>query len=117
MLSACLSVPAIAVADEVERIPITFPEIKSPELPPVFFTHEKHMEYVERLKGDCTSCHVETEEGMSPDFLHIKKQPADKQVAYIHAACTDCHAKANAGPRLVECRTCHDRQVAQAQAQ
>ena len=95
-----------------ERIPITFPPLTTHTMPPVFFTHDRHVEYMERSNAECTLCHRETDEGMSETFLDVKDQPEHRQIPYLHATCTACHRKAGAGPRLVDCRVCHSKAVA-----
>ena len=101
-----------ATARGEERIPFTFPPLPTQKMPPVFFTHDKHVEYKERANAECTLCHRETEEGLSETFLDVKAQPENKQIPYLHTACTQCHRNAAAGPRLVDCRVCHDKAVA-----
>ncbi|MDO5484358.1 MAG: cytochrome c3 family protein [Desulfovibrionaceae bacterium] len=104
--------PKLSLADD--RMPLKFPPLaqKSLKMPQVFFSHEQHMGYVEKIGGDCASCHREYKEAMSADFLDVRWQPADKQIPYLHAACTSCHVEAGEGPRLVECRTCHSSKIA-----
>ncbi len=58
-----------------ERIPFTFPTLPTQKMPPVFFTHDKHVEYMECVNAECTLCHRETEEGPSETFLDVKAQP------------------------------------------
>lgn len=98
-----------------ERIPFVFPPVTTGKMPPVFFAHDKHVEYMERVNAECALCHRETDEGMSETFLDVKAQSAGKQIPYLHATCTECHRNADAGPRLVDCRVCHDMAVAAAQ--
>lgn len=107
-----LSKPALAD----ERMPIKYPPLKSMKMPQVFFTHEKHMEYADKLGGGCASCHREYKDYSSADFLDVRWQPEDKKIPYIHAACTSCHVEAGAGPRLAECRTCHSSEIAAKQS-
>lgn len=90
-----------------DRIPITAPAIKDYTMPQVFFSHERHVEVLGEAGQDCTSCHVENDEGMSETFLHVEKFSVEDGVRYMHDTCTACHVTMKRGPNLVECRLCH----------
>jgi len=93
-------------------VPVTTPAVSKPEMPKVFFPHDKHVDAVEARNGDCSTCHNMTDAGMSETLKDVTSVPAKKQVAYMHTACTDCHVKAGKGPRLVDCRVCHSERTA-----
>ena len=95
-----------------ELVPVTTPQISKPEMPKVIFPHDKHVEAVEAKNGDCSTCHNMTDAGMSETLKDVTSVAANKQVKYMHAACTDCHVKAGKGPRLVDCRVCHNERTA-----
>ncbi len=104
LLTLGLALPSGATAEEF--IPFKSTGISGEKMPKVFFTHDKHVEYV---KEDCSACHRDD----SPDqFLDVNAQPEGKKVAYMHETCTACHIKYNKGPRLTECRTCHSASIA-----
>lgn len=90
-----------------DRIPVTTPAIKDFSMPQVFFSHERHVEVLGEMEKDCTSCHVENDEGMSEAFLNVEKFSVEDGVRYMHETCTACHVSMKRGPRLVECRLCH----------
>lgn len=99
-----LALPSGATAEEY--IPFQNTGISGAKMPKVFFSHDKHVEY---MKEDCAACHRDD----TPDqFLDVNAQPEGKKVAYMHATCTACHIKYNDGPRLTECRTCHSASLA-----
>ena len=95
-----------------ELVPITTPQVSKPEMPKVIFPHDKHVEAVEAKNGDCSTCHNMTDTGMSETLKDVTSVAAKKQVTYMHTACTDCHVKAGKGPRLVDCRACHNERTA-----
>jgi len=95
-----------------EYVPVNTPAVSKPQMPKVFFPHDKHVESVEAMNGDCSTCHNMTDNGMSETLKDVTKVPAKKQVPYMHATCTGCHVKAGKGPRLVDCRVCHSERVA-----
>ena len=101
-----------AAANGGELLPVTTPQISKPEMPKVIFPHDKHVEAVEAKNGDCSTCHNMTDAGMSETLKDVTSVAANKQVKYMHAACTDCHVKAGKGPRLVDCRVCHNERTA-----
>ena len=90
-----------------DRIPIRIPMVKEYSMPHVLFLHERHVEALSEAGKDCTSCHIENDEGMSEYFLEVDKYSVDDGVRYMHKSCTACHATMKRGPRLVECRLCH----------
>lgn len=102
-----------------ERIPFALPSLQAVKMPPVFFSHERHVTSLEAQGKDCATCHAEDNSGMSEYFMSGDRLPPDRRVAHVHAACADCHAAvkspAPSGPLLVHCRSCHSDGVAAAQ--
>ncbi len=98
-----------AMGEEVERIPFKLPTLKADKMPPVFFSHDKH---IAALDDDCSLCHTESEEF----FLDSEKMGADKVVAYVHESCVSCHSEKGKGPALASCRSCHNDATAAKQA-
>ncbi len=117
LMAAILAIVAIspvmmvgaASAEEVERIPFALETLKANKMPPVFFSHEKH---VAALEDDCSPCHTSSEQF----FLESEGMSADKVVAYVHKECVSCHATMGKGPALASCRSCHNDATAAAQA-
>ncbi len=98
---------------EVERIPFVLETLKADKMPPVFFSHEKHMEAVDQ---DCSVCHTSSEQF----FLESEGMNADDVVAYVHKECVSCHVKVASGkptgPVLASCRSCHSDTIAAEQS-
>ena len=105
LICGLAALPGAAFGNEL--VPVTTPAVSKPEMPKVFFPHDKHVDAVEARNGDCSTCHNMTDAGMSETLKDVTSVPAKKQVAYMHASCTDCHVKSGKGPRLVDCRVCH----------
>lgn len=95
-----------------ERIPFTYPPFSTKKMPPVFFSHDKHIVYLEAKGQDCTTCHHMTDEGLAESFMNVRNIAPKKQMDYLHATCTECHVKLAKGPRLVDCRVCHSERIA-----
>lgn len=117
-LALCCAPAAAPAADKAEaRIPFALPTLKADQMPPVFFSHERHVNRMEELGKDCTTCHRETADGMSEAFRESETVSADKAAAYMHKECVACHTSVAgaAGPRLAFCRSCHSSDIAQAQ--
>lgn len=95
-----------------ERIPFTYPPFSAKKMPPVFFTHDQHIAYLADKGQDCTTCHHMTDEGLAESFANVRNVAPSKQMDYLHATCTECHVKLAKGPRLVNCRTCHNERIA-----
>ena len=64
------------VAFGEERIPFTYPAFSAKKMPPVFFTHDQHIAYLEDKGQDCTACHQMTDDGLSETFLNVGGLPA-----------------------------------------
>ncbi len=100
-------------AEEVERIPFVLETLKADKMPPVFFSHDKH---IAALEDDCESCHIDGSEY----FLESENKSADEVMAYVHDACVKCHAQVAdgkpTGPALASCRSCHNTDIAAKQA-
>ncbi len=119
-LCMCMSIVPFAMvnnaisaeAEEIERIPFVLPTLKADKMPPVFFSHEKHIEAVEAAGKDCTACHTVSD----TFFLDSEEKSADTVVAYVHDSCVSCHANVASGsptgPLLASCRSCHDSGIA-----
>ncbi|MCR5563040.1 MAG: cytochrome c family protein [Desulfovibrio sp.] len=90
-----------------EVVTIKIPKIDNPTMPKVTFNHDKHVAFVEAREGDCSRCHRMTSEGFSTAVLDVRLQKEDRQVNYLHTACTDCHKASGHGPTITECRACH----------
>ncbi|MBQ9453071.1 MAG: cytochrome c3 family protein [Desulfovibrio sp.] len=97
--------PHHACGEEV--LTLKNPTIAVPTMPRVLFNHDKHMAYVEQHESDCSRCHRVTSKGLSIAVLDVLLQKTDRQVPYLHAACTECHTASGRGPSLAECRACH----------
>lgn len=104
-----------------ERIPFALPALKAQQMAPVFFSHERHVEAVEAAKGDCTTCHIDNDKGMSEYFMKSESMASSEVVPYVHAQCVACHASVKTGkptgPLLASCRSCHNDSIARAQLQ
>lgn len=102
-----------AAAEDVDRIPFTLPTLKADKMPPVFFSHDLH---IAAMEDDCSSCHTVSDEF----FLDSEEKSPDEVMAYVHDACVSCHAQMPAGeatgPLLASCRSCHNVDIAAAQA-
>ncbi|MBQ9405834.1 MAG: cytochrome c3 family protein [Desulfovibrio sp.] len=100
-----LASPQGVQADEL--LVVKTPAVDSPTMPVVMFNHDAHVAYVEKHDSDCSRCHRVTSEGLSVSVLDVRLQKADRQVTYMHTACTDCHKASGRGPSIGDCRSCH----------
>ncbi len=110
---------AISAEDEEARIPFLLPELKADKMPPVFFSHDKH---IAAMEDDCSACHEHSDEFfLDSAKMAEEKKSTDAIVAYVHTSCVSCHATmadkgAATGPLLASCRSCHSESIAAAQA-
>ncbi len=112
-------VPTVMIKDatsaegSIERIPFVLETLKADKMPPVFFSHDLHMEALEQ---DCSACHTASEQY----FLDSEEKSPKEVVAYVHKECTSCHAGVASGkptgPMLASCRSCHSSSIAAEQA-
>lgn len=118
LLFTLAAAPALATGGDadVDHIPFALPALKAQKMPPVFFSHEKHVEAVEKTGGDCFTCHVDGPSGMSEAFLNTETVPPNQAMAAAHTGCVSCHAGVKAGeptgPLLASCRSCHSESIA-----
>ncbi len=105
---------AVSAEAEVDRIPFVLETLKADKMPPVFFSHDKH---IAALEDNCEACHTVSGEF----FLESEEKDADDVVAYVHTECVSCHVKQASGkptgPVLASCRSCHSESIAAAQSQ
>lgn len=116
MLLPSIGMAAASAAEA--RIPFILPTLKADKMPQVFFSHDRHVERLEKANKDCTVCHDDGPKGMSEYFLKSESKTAKTVVAYVHSECVRCHAATPAptGPALASCRSCHDSRIAASQA-
>ncbi len=107
LLLAVIALLSTRPANSQEIVTIKIPAIDKPTMPRVIFNHDKHVAFVEAHEGDCSRCHRMTSKGFSTAVLDVRLQKEDRQISYLHAACTDCHKSSGRGPSLAECRSCH----------
>jgi hypothetical protein len=83
------------------------------ERPPVEFAHDKHTEALAAKNKDCSTCHLQQENGyLSPLYQRLANTTRQEVMDIYHGGCIDCHterkaenAEAKAGP--VTCGDCH----------
>jgi len=81
-------------------------EYGATEMPPAFFSHEKHVEELDDI--ECTGCHGIKEDGTFDYRLVDPGEYVSREMmtdAY-HEYCISCHQQRMAGPQ--RCMDCHD---------
>jgi len=92
---------------KLDRITIQLgAELSKEEMPTVSFLHDLHTEAV---KGKCTACHIEKEDGIIFEF---KRNSEKASMDSYHDGCIACHVEKKAsneksGPLTADCRSCH----------
>ncbi len=81
-------------------------ELSKAEMPAVGFSHDLHTQAV---KGKCTACHEEFEDGF---VFKFKRTDEPGTMEIYHDGCFACHtekkaAKEKSGPLEAQCRACH----------
>lgn len=80
------------------------------ERPAVLFLHDKHTEFMEKKKKDCSVCHMTEQEKLSPKFKRIKDTTREEIMDIYHVQCIACHKESRAeveSPGPVACGQCH----------
>ncbi len=88
------------------------------EMPVVAFDHLLHETKIASMGKDCSTCHDQNSNGQ---YFNTKFKNIDKQSKAVtlkdefHKNCISCHNDFNRGPKLLECRTCHDENIVKVQ--
>ena len=80
------------------------------ERPAVRFFHDRHTKAVTKAGGDCTACHIKTEDGLSLKYKRLEDTGKKAVMEVYHENCISCHndriaAGEDSGP--VTCGQCH----------
>ncbi len=96
-------------AEEIRRPDViriqTAARLKTLEMPPAVFLHDKHTQNVLTDGKDCTVCHEKTTPYTFLNTAGMKDAKAMEQA--FHNGCLGCHQEMGAGPQDGECRICH----------
>lgn len=93
-----------------ERILINTLTNHEKSMPGVVFSHDGHIERLEKDDMDCTQCHISNDDGFSEKFKTVDSIPEKNRAAFMHKNCVQCHLKMKntSGPNILACRSCHD---------
>jgi len=84
------------------------------ERPEVVFLHDAHVDALDKMKKDCSTCHLTQKDRLSPKFKRLEDATKNDLMDLYHDNCLGCHKEMNAenqktGP-IEECGNCHTTQ-------